>query len=151
MEQDKYINEIVKLTTQASSAPAAAAALNLINASPQGYAANSCMISLMNDSHSINQTNPVAAAKGALKTSPAAAFNSSSSSYSAATPLTNRRSVFASKIERAVQTFKQNYNNHSTAAAPASAASSTNQAFLISHPCSYGNHRGMLALIFFFG
>lgn len=166
MEQDKYINEIVKLTlnerqssvlpspghcsgpTTTTTTTTAASALNLINAS-QG-----CMISLMNDSSHINTNtnhhNPASTNTASSKTGgvlkPSPPVFSSSSSYSAATPLTNRRSVFASKIERAVQTFKQNYNQHSTVAsnnlaataAPVT-ASSTNQSFLISHPCSYGN------------
>ncbi|CAF0740382.1 unnamed protein product [Brachionus calyciflorus] len=68
MEQDKYMNEILKLT-------------------------NFDFVDLVSGNHN-NSSN---------------SNNVSKHSYSM-TPVTNRRSVFASKLEKAVQTIKNNYN-----------------------------------------
>lgn len=106
MEQDKYINEIIKLTRPKLGADANPAF---------------CFPSASNNNNNPANSNCVANASSCMKNNLAigeAAFP--------ATPTTNRRSLFASKFEKAVQTIKNNYQTNGTVPKPASANNSSN-------------------------
>ena len=82
MEQDKYINEIIKLTKSINLLT-----LDSFNGNPTN---NFVQNDYLNSSSNIR--------------------NISNEPQQIGTPLTNRRSLFSTKIERAVHNIKQNYN-----------------------------------------
>jgi hypothetical protein len=90
MEQDKYINEIIKLTKSINLLT-----LDSFNANPTN--------NLLNVASSLCLQNDYLNSSSNIR-------NISNEPQQIGTPLTNRRSLFSSKIERAVHNIKQNYN-----------------------------------------
>ena len=90
MEQDKYINEIIKLTKSINLLT-----LDSSNSNPANNFLNvTSSLCLQNDYLNSNSN----------------IRNFSNEPQQLGTPLTNRRSLFSSKVERAVNNIKQNYN-----------------------------------------
>ena len=105
IEQDKYINQIVKLTRLCNS--------NLFNSESMPVASFNNSNSTQPSTTHTNNINTYKQTNSSSISEVVACGNgitgNSHKTYSV-TPTTNRRSLFASKIEKAVQTIKNNYN-----------------------------------------
>jgi hypothetical protein len=141
MEQDKYINEIFKLTKSFNYALNIKNNLfesnaNVIN-NPAFAGANN--INCMSNEHEQQANQPNA--NGRMnKSSKHKATNSFSM-----TPVTNRRSLLANKIEKAVKTIKNNYMTNTNGSTASSAHNGSNgstsnqQADMFHHQYSFSS------------
>ena len=107
IEQDKYINQIVKLTRLCNSS-------NLFNSESMPVASFNNSNSTQPSTTHTNNINTYkhvnsSSVSEVVVTCGNGITGNSHKTYSV-TPTTNRRSLFASKIEKAVQTIKNNYN-----------------------------------------
>lgn len=112
-EQDKYINEIVRLTCTLSN-PNHKSTVAATNAPSGDYAT-------LNSSNNAAVTNNTACVSNPQHQQQQQQHVYASYSV---TPIVNRRSLFATRIERAVQTIRSNYSNQQTLVASAALVNS---------------------------